>query len=195
LLTIFVPFTTTTDPALAWSLGAVNAVAARAAARTGRADEAIMYLEAIAPWLENAPAWTANLPAMACYTAETLWLLNRLDSLPLIERALREKVVGPDFRYPGVDGRASLARLCALTGRHDEALSWFDAARRALAEQGCRPLLAITDHDEALMYLRQREPGDRERARPLLDAAHRQFADMGMTGWIRRAEELMGGQS
>jgi tetratricopeptide (TPR) repeat protein len=195
LLAIFGPLATTTEPALAWGLGTVSAVSARAAARAGRPDEAITYLQLLRPWLEKAPAWTTNFSAMACHAAETLWLLHRFDGLPLIERAVREKVVAPDFRYPGVDGRVALARLCALTGRHDEARSWFDAARRVLGEQGALPLLAITDHDEALMYLRRGQPGDLERARPLLDAAHRQFTDMGMTGWIRRAEDLMGGQS
>lgn len=32
--------------------------------------------------------------------------------------------------------------------------------------------------------------GDAERARPLLDAARRQFETIGMTGWIRRADDL-----
>jgi len=195
LLAIFGPLATTTEPALAWGLGTVSAISARAAARAGRPDEAITYLQLLRPWLEKAPAWTTNFTAMACHAAETLWLLHRFDGLPLIERALREKVVAPDFRYTGVDGRLALARLCALTGRHDEARSWFEAARRVLDEQGARPLLAIADHDEALMYLRRGQPGDLERARPLLDAARRQFEDMGMTGWIRRAEELLGAQS
>ena len=195
LLAIFGPLTTTPDPALAWGLGVVSAISARAAARAGRTDEAIVYLELLAPWLEKAPAWTPNFPAKACYAAETLWLLQRVNSLPLFERALREKVVTPDFRYPAVDGRLALARLCGLTGRGDEARSWFDAARRVLREQGARPLLAIADHDEALMYLRRGQPEDLERARPLLGAARRQFEDMGMTGWIRRAEELLRAQS
>jgi hypothetical protein len=54
------------------------------------------------------------------------------------------------------------------------------------------------DFDEAWMYLRRDERGDPstslgaggDRALPLLDAALRQFREIGMTGWIRRAEEL-----
>jgi class 3 adenylate cyclase/tetratricopeptide (TPR) repeat protein len=195
LLAIFGPLTTTTEPAFAWGLGAMSAVSARAAARAGRADEGIKYLERLSPWLEKAPAWTTNFPAMACYAAETLWFLHRLDGLPLTERAVREKVIGPDFRYPGGDGRLALARLCALTGRHDEALSWFGEARRVLTEQGALPLLAIADYDEALMYMRRDGAGDLERARLLLGAARRQFEGMGMTGWIRRAEGLLRDQS
>ena len=88
-----------------------------------------------------------------------------------------------------VDGRLALARLCALDqDRHDEAASWFAEARRVLSEQGARPLLAIADHDEAVMYSRRSSPGDTDRARTLAEAAHEQFETMAMTGWSRRAK-------
>lgn len=57
-------------------------------------------------------------------------------------------------------------------------------------EQGAPPLLAIADYDEALMLARRGGPRDADRARPLLSAAVRQFGQLGMTGWTRRAEEL-----
>jgi hypothetical protein len=88
------------------------------------------------------------------------------------------------------DGRLSLARVCALQGRYDEATEWFAAARAVLDEQGARPLRAITDLDEALVYLRRGSSGDRERVGSLLDVALRQFRTLGMTGWKRRAEAL-----
>lgn len=59
-----------------------------------------------------------------------------------------------------------------------------------LDEEGARPLRAIVDYDEALMYVRHATPGDRERAAPLLAAALQQLRALGMTGWIRRAESL-----
>ena len=40
------------------------------------------------------------------------------------------------------------------------------------------------------MYARRSADGDRERALPLLEAAMRQFSDIGMSGWARLAEEL-----
>lgn len=40
------------------------------------------------------------------------------------------------------------------------------------------------------MYLRRDGPGDNEGARPRLDAARRQFETLGMTGWVRRTDEL-----
>jgi DNA-binding NarL/FixJ family response regulator len=58
-----------------------------------------------------------------------------------------------------------------------------------LGEQGALSLLAIADFDEAVMYLRWGGSGATGRARPLLDDALRQFSSLGMTGWVRRAEQ------
>jgi hypothetical protein len=123
--------------------------------------------------------------------AGALWRLQRLDHLEVIERTLREKVIGPDFfRYPMVDGRQALAQLCALSGRTEEAARWFTEARRVLGEQGSLPLLALCDYDEALMYHRLDTPNGEERAKALLGQAWQQFAKLKMRGWSRRAEEL-----
>jgi hypothetical protein len=67
---------------------------------------------------------------------------------------------------------------------------WFAQARTVLEEDGQRALRAVVDYDEALMYTRRAEDGDNDRAIPLLDAAMQQFNDIGMTGWMRQAEEL-----
>jgi tetratricopeptide (TPR) repeat protein len=178
---------TSTDPGLAWARGGFHATQARILARLGRADEALAHLRQLVPWLERAPAWTNMFAMMACYAADSLWLLERTDDAEVVERALRDKIIRPDFRSPSVDGRLSLARLCALSGRHDEAISWFTDARRVLTDQGALPLLAASDLDEGRMHLRR---GDRTQAAPLLDAAHRQFATLGMTAWTRRTEDL-----
>jgi class 3 adenylate cyclase len=184
------PLATANVPALAWALGQMYGDLALINARWGKADLALHYVGLLTPWLERAPAWATAFPDYACHAAETLWMLRCLDHVAIVERALREKVIKPDFRYPMVDGRLAVARLCALQGRHEEAREWFADARRVLTEQGARPLLAIADYDEALMYLRRDGPADIDRARPLLVAARRQFEALGMTGWIRRADEL-----
>jgi hypothetical protein len=177
-------------PPLRWAFGMLLAWSGRLAAYSGRADEALDHLGRLVAWMERAPAWSGAFAVLVNHAAETLWLLDRVDDADRIESAVREKIVQPDFRGPLVDGRLSLARLSALTGRHDEAVAWFAEARRVLEEQGARPLLAITDYDEALMYARRGASGDGERARPLLAAAHRQFDALGMDGWTGRAEEL-----
>ncbi|MGH8973002.1 MAG: ATP-binding protein [Acidimicrobiia bacterium] len=184
------PLTARVIPALAWLQGSFYAWIARVAARLGQPEETLRCLGLLVPWLERAPAWTLSFPTLASHAAEALWVLQRHDHVELIETALREKVVGPDFRNPMVDGRLSLARVCALTERQEEAVSWFAKSREVLNEGGASPLLAIVDYDEALMYVRRNQPGDAEAARPLLDRARAQFEAIGMTGWIRRADEL-----
>jgi class 3 adenylate cyclase/tetratricopeptide (TPR) repeat protein len=173
-----------------WALGTLRACMGRANAHLGRSENALTLLTAVLSALERAPGWAANYARMAADAASTLWLLNRSDHVEVIERNIREKVVKPDFRYPMQDGRLSLARLCALQGRYDEAEDWFAKSRAVLEEQGARPLRAIADYDEALMYVRRGSPGDRDRARPLLDAAMHQFEEIGMTGWLKRAKRL-----
>jgi hypothetical protein len=94
---------------------------------------------------------------------------------------------GPPPHQPLVVRPFALGRLCALSGRWDEAADWFARARTVLDEQGARPLRAIADYDEAVMHQRRAAPGDREHALALLDRARRRFEDLGMTGWLRRA--------
>jgi tetratricopeptide (TPR) repeat protein len=168
----------------------MTAAGAAVMALNGHHDAAMGLLGAVLPALERGEGSFVNYTAMACSAAEALWAADRTDYLDVIERNVRRKVVEPDFRYPEVDGRSSLAHLCALSGRFEEAGQWFARARAVLDEQGARPLRAIVDFDEALMYARRAGDGDRERAIPLIDAALTQFQDIGMTGWVRRGEDL-----
>ncbi|MGH9037275.1 MAG: ATP-binding protein, partial [Acidimicrobiia bacterium] len=179
-----------TNPALAWGRGGMRSAAAQATAACGRAEEALEHVGRLMSWIEHAPSWTMGFPRMTAQAAGSLWRIERSDHADEIEHALREKVVAPDFRHAMVDGRHALALLCALTGRHEEAVGWFAEARMVLAEQHALPLLAICDHDEALMYARRGSSGDADRATPLLESARRQFESIGMTGWIRRADQL-----
>jgi hypothetical protein len=177
------------DPALVWARGFFCGVHAQIAARHGDPDKIVDAVQHCVSWLDRAPSWAVVSPMAAWGAAEALWLAERFDHGEAVERALREKVIPADFRF-GVDGRLALARLCALTGRHDEAHTWFDEARRRLDEEGSRPLRAVCDFDEALMYARRAKVGDADRALPLLAAARRQFEEIGMTGWLRRADAL-----
>jgi tetratricopeptide (TPR) repeat protein len=169
---------------------AYRAATARVYAHLRMVQQALDLLHTLVRPLELAPAWAPNFPRMACDIASMVWLLNHAEELEVIERNIRQKVVAPDFRYPMQDGRLCLARLCALQGRYDEAADWFAKSRAVLEQQGARPLRAIADLDEAVMYLRRNEHGDRRRGTPLVDAAITQFRALGMTGWLRRGEGL-----
>ena len=158
------------NPERHWGICCVSAIAARIHARMGGVDMALPLLSRPVRALRQAPAWAPNYARVAYEVSETLWLLDRRDHLSVIETALREKVLPTDFRFPMTDTRLALARLCALEGRHSEARQWFDAARKTLDEQAARPLRAVVDHDEALMFLRI---GDRSSAGPLIDTASR----------------------
>ncbi len=181
-----------TGAVLQWYRASVMAAAARTHARMGRFDHALRRLASVIPAIERAPCWAPNYVKLTCDAAETLWLAERTDHLHAVESGLREKVIGPDLYYPMADGRLSLARLRALSGDCEEASDWFARARVVLDAQGARPLRAIADHDEALMYARRGAAGDRARAAHLLAAAVEQFRGLEMPGWIRRAERLDG---
>lgn len=169
-----------------WSFALVRAVSAIVLAHLGRGETSLQRLATLPRALEVGAAAESRVGPMACDAAGALWLLNRTDHSEIVERALRDKVIAPDFRFPMRDGRLSIARLCALMGRYDEAAQWFDAARTTLDEQGARPLRAIADFDQALMYVRRGLTGDTELARPFLDAADEQFRALHMTGWLNR---------
>lgn len=171
-----------------WVSAAMHTSAGYVMARLGQSDLAIAQYNKVLPGIEHGAAWNATYPTLICDAAAILWLLNRTDSIEIIERNLLQKVIAPDFRTPMRDGRLSMARLCALQGRYSEAGEWFSKARAVLDEQGARPLRAIADYDEALMYLRRAQTGDQLRAGPLLESARGRFRDLGMTGWINRAE-------
>jgi len=176
--------------ALWWAQAGGSAGMAVAQARLGRPKLALQYLAVVPPALERAAPWALTYLRTACDAAETLWVLDRRDHLPVIEAALRDKALPADFRFPMMDARLALARLCALDGRHEEAGRWFAEARGTLDAQGARPLRAIVDFDEALMHRRAGRP---DAARPLLEAAADQFTRLRMTGWLRRAEAGGGG--
>jgi tetratricopeptide (TPR) repeat protein len=177
-------------PELRWVRAVAFAVAAVAFAQLGREDAALAVLARALPAIQRSPVGDANLTWTICDCAWALWILQRTDHIDVIEQNLREKVVEPDHRFPMRDGRTALARLCALQGRYDEASRWFREARTILEEDGARPLRAIVDYDEALMYARRAADGDRQRALPLLEAAMGQFRDIGMTGWTTLADAL-----
>src|SRR4029453_7064362 len=148
-------------------------------------------VDPVLPASGGGPGWAANYTVILALAIEALWLLGRSDFADVLERNLREKTLGPDFRYVHTDARLSMARLCGLTGRFDEARGWFGAARGVLEEQGARPLRAVTDFEEAWMEVRRGSWGDHGRARALLEGARGPFQSIGMPGWLRRADELL----
>ena len=172
-----------------WASAMINAYVSYLLARINQPALAIQRVNLLPAALEAGAPWARTYCSMACIAAATLWMLNRTDHVDVIERNIRSKVLAQDFRSPMSDSRLSLARLSALSGRQDEAREWFAQARRVLDEQGARPLRAITDYDEGLMYQRRDLPGDRQKALALMEEAVHQFQQLGMTGWLNHVEQ------
>jgi class 3 adenylate cyclase/tetratricopeptide (TPR) repeat protein len=177
-----------------WAFASICSTAAYVFARLGNTDSAMQFLSLVPAALEVGAPCFPIYGIAACNAAFALWLMNRTDHAEVIERNLREKMLVTDFRPPMRDCRLSIARLCALQNRYDEAATWFAESRKALEEQGARPLRAIVDHDEALMYLRRGAGDDVERAQPLIKDALSQFQELAMTGWIKCANDLIAEQ-
>ncbi len=177
-------------PQLRWALVGAFAGNALILAERNLAEPAMQLLAQVGEGLRRGAPWGFSYGVVAGDTAAALWLLDRTDHLELLEASIREKVLAPDFRFPGRNGQLSMARICALQGRFDEALDWFAKSRAVLDEDGWRPLRAVVDYDEALMYVRRGAAGDIERAQPLYAKALEQFRALDMPGWIKRASEL-----
>lgn len=163
------------------------AVAASLYARAGRPDEAQRFTGYVLQGLEQLPPRHYQIEALVGHATEAAWVLGDADLarklLPVMLAVHEAGVVGGLL----APKELTLARLLSLAGDADGALAWFERARRALEDRGQRPLRAITDHDEALARIRARLGA----ARPLLVAARRRFDELGMTGWIDRADRAL----
>ena len=126
----------TENPVPRLARACLSAACARTAGHLGQPARAMALLALPIQALSRAPAWALNYTRVASDTAETLWLLDRRDHQRSVEAALRLEALPADFRFPMMDLRLSLACLCAVDGRVEEAAHWFGQARSALEEQG-----------------------------------------------------------
>ncbi len=175
---------------LRWVGAVLRSAAAWGMVDAGQPEGALQLLAGVVNALERAPGWAANYLLVASNAVYTLWRLRRADYVDVLERNLREKILPPDFRYISTDARLFLGMLSGLDHRYDDACRWLAQARSVLDEQGARPLRALVDFTEAELFLDRAASGDHGRAFALLGAALGQFRDIGMTGWIERAEVM-----
>jgi class 3 adenylate cyclase/tetratricopeptide (TPR) repeat protein len=129
-----------------FSMAAGFACNAMVMAFNNQVEPALQLLSMLPDALGRGAVWGLNYGMTACDAASALWLINRSDFADVIEESLRSKLLVCDFRFPMRDARLSMARICAVTGRHDEAASWFGKAREVSHEAGWRPLHAIADY-------------------------------------------------
>jgi DNA-binding SARP family transcriptional activator len=92
--------------------------------------------------------------------------------------------------------RGSVARFVALLdaalGRQDEAARRFEDALGANGAMGFRPWLALTQVDYARTLLVRDGPSDADSAQCLLKEALATYRELGMTGPLERARDVLG---
>ena len=125
--------------------------------------------------------------------AETSGLLGHTDSAASLYRLLLPwAALNVVNQAEGI--RGSLARylglLATTTGRTEEATLHFEDALAMNAQMGARPWLAHTQNDYARMLLARNGPGDRGRAKELVDAALATYRDLNMNPYVASAATL-----
>jgi hypothetical protein len=176
---------------LHWLSAGARLLGGWAAARAGLAEAAMAAcsegLTAAARALVGAP----NLTQMIGGTADILWRLDRTDRIDTVESVLRAKVVEPDLHYAETDGRWAMGQVCALTGRLDEARSWFHQGLDRVTEQGARLLIPHIACDAALAEVRAGARGDLGLAWRRLDQARSEIDRIGLPALMPRLERVM----
>ena len=166
---------------LAW-----GGVAAHAFARAGMVKDARRLISDMLPAIVAADPQDYAQNCAVSFLGEAVWDLRAVEiAEPMLECA-RALIASGAGDYYMASNDLTAARLCAVAGRFDEALTHFANARTAVEARGERPLRAIVDHDEGLARRWMHEP-DADR---LLLEAKREFAELGMAEWSRRVELL-----
>lgn len=146
-------------------------------------------LELLTPALLELPPRTYQHHKAVDWAAGAVWELGaeeyasdyRRLSETLARAEIGDSVVGS---HP-----LTTARMAALAGDPSAARESFERARSHLEATGWWPFRAIVDLDEALAL---RRSGDNGGSSVLLEAAVEGFRRLGMTGWERRALDLLG---
>ena len=168
-----------------------------------RALLALAYMEGELPF-EAAELLAAERPGelprdMTWLACVVLWALvcasvgdaARAESLSALLRPYSDQVV-----YTGIsawgDVDHALGRLATVAGRHDDAALHLGRSISRYTAIGAPVWLARATLDEASLLLAREGPGDRERARELLQRAQADARRLGAGGIERRAKVLLG---
>jgi len=84
-----------------------------------------------------------------------------------------------------------LGMLAATLQRWNDAVEHFENALETNARIGARPFLARSQHEYARMLIERDAPGDKEKARTLLNEAIFTYRELGMPTFLENAEDLL----
>ena len=162
------------------------AMAAQAFARLGRFGDARKYLDELTIVLGHLDPGDWAFNGAVGRASHAIWDLAAVeyahDYHGFASRLLEEGVGD----WTNTSLQQTLARMSALLGRHDEAVTCFEAARSRMDARELDPRCAIIDFDEA-MAMRILRSRDDERRNALLQRALHTFEHRNMIGWADRA--------
>jgi class 3 adenylate cyclase len=181
-----------TRPDTRWAAAATRIGRACLMAKAGDHAEAMTVLTTNLAAVERGALGAFNSVVTVSAAAEILWWAERADHAAVIEANLHTKILQPDFCEPDTDARWTAARLCALTGRPDEARAWFERARQRITANEAIVLIPHVCCDEALMEIRLGPRGDRVNGLRQLDEARRWIDRIGLPLLLPRVDRLTG---
>jgi DNA-binding CsgD family transcriptional regulator len=157
--------------------------AAQGFACAGDVKRARDVLGAVLPALESAEPFAPTNSSAVGLAGAAVWELGADDlARQLLPRALAlAEADGPDFYMTSTE--LTVARLSAVLDRFDDAVYYFERARKKLERHGQWVLRAIADYDEAVVRAAHRQPGGAK----LLAVARLRFHELGMREWSKRA--------
>lgn len=179
---------------LHWMSGGLRMFAAWMLVAGGDTNDGLDRLRRLMPVVERGVAEAPNYPMIVHFATKALWHADSDEHVLRIEPHLHRKVIAPDMHYLEMDARWDAALLCGLTGRHAEARTWFELARKKLTAQGARLLLPHVCLDEATMETRLGAAADRLNGRRRVAEALRMIDTVGLPALEplarKRASEL-----
>jgi DNA-binding CsgD family transcriptional regulator len=175
---------------------AFNAYFAMAAWDAGDIETAAALFELALPSMAEVNGSPLQVPTH-CAFAMVAWALVRADTAPAIYAALEpfaDELGSSASGQSASMGSVSryLAQMAALQGDWEAMETDFSRAMRRNMETRSRPEVAETRFDWATALLRRGLARDRERALALLEAAVREFTDLGMEPLRQRAADALG---
>ena len=165
------------------------AFGAFAATEAGLPDRARATLATLNPLLEQLPLDAPNHNGSVAFAALATWNLRDHKGAQIYRRLIDRMLEAGIQDYPQTSLALSLARMCVLLDRAEEADAAFATARLQLEAAGQTPLRAITDVEQATSLVERARP-DLLRAGELAGAAIAEFERLAMPFWRDRATAL-----
>lgn len=151
--------------------------------------EAVRLLNALTPALLGLVPTAYHKATTVDFCTWAIWELG-LDEFAESFLTMALELMTSPVAAPLVGSHAlCAARASALLGKFGDALQYFELARKGFQQSGRRPLLALTDLDQARTLMRSGS-SDLSRINALLEASTNMSRTLGMIGWERLARQL-----